>query len=487
MPGLARKLEPLAFALPAGLLACAAVLGAYLTDPLVPLAVLLALGAAALCVARPFAGVLLAIALVPLELFALPLGGTTSVSPAEGTFALSGLAWGARRIAEESPPWVRSPLGKPLGLLVLSLVPGFLVALDVFPVVKTLIMWTCFLLVYQLIVDDGRVETVRRVLLALTLAGAVVGVIALIGTAGGEELKLVGSGSTATGRAVGSFSSPNTLATFLALSLPGALALGLRGPMAARPLALGSFLLAFAALALSLSRGGLLAALGALGSMLAWRPVRALALGGMLVVVGLSASGVVSLGDTQRVDIVTKRLSTVGTSAERGIDPRFQVWRRTPEIIADNPVIGVGVNQFSLVGPRYGLIDSLEGIPFEHAHNIFLTVAAELGILGVLALVWLAAQTVRLLVRACRRRPVPERGLAFALAASLLALGLQGLVDFTLRSNVITALVAVLLACVVVLARTAPSGEAAREGSDRQRPAAPFPRARWPEPPSRAH
>jgi len=108
VPHLARRLEPLAYALPAALLGCAAVVGAYLTDPLVPAAVLLALGAAAICVANPFVGVLLAIALIPLELLALPLGGTTSVSPAEGVFALSGLAWGARRVANASPPWVRS-------------------------------------------------------------------------------------------------------------------------------------------------------------------------------------------------------------------------------------------------------------------------------------------------------------------------------------------------------------------------------------------
>jgi len=370
---------------------------------------------------------------------------------------------------------------------VLALVPGFLVALEVFPVIKTLVMWSCFLLVYQLVVDDGRVETVRRVLLALTLAGAVVGVIALVGSASGEQLKLVGSGSTATGRAVGSFSSPNTLATFLALSLPGALALGLRGPVAARPVAFGSFALAFGALALSLSRGGILAALGALGAMLAWRPVRGFALACVLVVVGLTASGVVSLGDTQRVNVVTQRLSTVSNSAERGVDPRFQIWRGTREIIADNPIIGVGANQFSLVGPRYGLIDPFEGIPFEHAHNIVLTFAAELGILGVLAIAWIAVQTTLLLLRACRRRPVADRGLAFAVLASLLAVALQGLVDFTLRSNVITALVIVLLACAVVMARTAPSAEEAAEGSTLERDAAPPPLARWPAPPSGAH
>ena len=147
--------------------------------------------------------------------------------------------------------------------------------------------------------------------------------------------------------------------------------------------------------------------------------------------------------------MLSQRLASIEYSAE-GVDPRFRVWSGTPQIIADHPVVGVGVNAFPEEANRYGLL--LGDGTYEHAHNIALTIAAELGLIGLGALAWLVVALVRLLLRGYKRRP-EDRGLLLAVAAAFLALALQGLVDYTLRSAIIVGVVFALCGCAVVLSR----------------------------------
>jgi len=443
-----RRIEPAAPVLAAALLGVAVVALAYRTEPIVPLA--LASGAAllALSVTRPMLTLYVAVALAPLELVSFQLGAA-GISPAEAMLAASGLGWATSRIVNGDAPWAATPLGWPLALLVLALVPGIAVVAEPFSVIKVLILWTSFFFVYQMVAVEGTRETVRHLLFVLALSAAVVGAIAVVG-AGGAAPDLQGVGDTATGRAEGSFGHPNTLATFEALALPGALALGLAGPALLRPAALVSFALIFAGLVLSLSRGGLLAVAGALLVMLAWSPFRRTVLVGGLVVLALALAGASPLGDTQQAQVLSQRLSSVTYSAG-GVDPRFRLWEVTPQIIADHPLVGVGLNAFPEVAPRYGLFLG-NSATYEHAHNIVLTIAAELGLFGLLPLLWLGAALLLVLVRGYRVSPA-DRGLVLAVAAAFVALILQGMVDYTLRSAIIVGVVFAVAGCAVALAR----------------------------------
>jgi len=425
---------------------------AYLTQPIVPLALAGALAMAVLAVARPMLSLYAAIALAPLELLSFSLG-PASVSPAEGLLALTGLGWAVSRLLRGQAPFAPSPLGKPLTLLVLALVPGIAIAPEPAAVIKVLVMWGSFLVLYEMIVIEGNPETVRNLMFVLGLSAAVVGVIAIV-KSGGTAPQLKGLGDTATGRAQGSFGHPNTLATFEALALPGALALGLRGPPKIRPAALVSFAVIFAGLALSLSRGGFLAVVGALGMMLAWTPFRRTVIVAAVISVAVAATGSNVLGDTQQVQVVSQRFQSITYSAG-GVDPRFVVWRITPRIIADHPVFGIGENAFPRIAQRYGLLgpDSLS--TFEHAHNIALTITVELGFVGLAVLVWLVVALIGVIVRGLRRVAPEHRGMLLAVAAAFVAIALQGMVDYTLRSNVIVAAIFVLAGCAVVLGREA--------------------------------
>jgi O-antigen ligase len=205
--------------------------------------------------------------------------------------------------------------------------------------------------------------------------------------------------------------------------------------------------------ALSLSRGGLLAIIGALGVLLLWQPIRYTALVLSAVVVLFAFTGTAGFGDLQQAQVLSERLSSISYSAQ-GVDPRFAVWRGTPQIIMDHPVFGVGGNNFSLVAPSYGLLlGPAAEETYDHAHDIPLTITAELGLVGLAAFTWVVVTLLSLLARAWRFSQRAERGLVLAIAAAFAALALQGIVDYTLRSNVIVAVIFMLCGAVTVLWR----------------------------------
>jgi O-antigen ligase len=425
---------------------------AYAKGPVVPLALVGGMAVAVVAFAMPLRLLYLAILLVPFKLYTIDVGDA-GLSLSEGLFVLSGVAWAARRAVEGHLPYTPSPLGKPYLLLLLAIVPGVLIALHPFPVVKTLVMWTAFVLVYQMVVADGRRETVRTILLALAVSAAVVGLKAAFDPGTDQPQQLLGIGEVAEGRPGGSFQDPNILATFEALGLPAALAFALGRNLALRAVGAAAFVLILAGLALSLSRGGFLAAAGVLAIMLAWRPFRWTGVVALVLVVTVQAFSGSFSGEIQQTSVVAGRIQSVSYAAAGG-DPRFAIWRTTPEIIAGHPFFGIGANQFPDVSLRYGLFSEDRG-SYQHAHNIPLTIAAELGLLGLAALVWATLALGRVLLGACTRLRGADRGLAIAVAAAFTGLALQGMVDYTLSSNTVAAVMFVLAGCAVVLWRSA--------------------------------
>ena len=449
-------MQPLLYAAAAAAITGAAVWLAYGLGPLVPLVLLGVAGLAALSVANPLAVIAVAIALIPLEVVSVAVGGDAGLSPAEGAFALGALGWVARRLAAGLPPVVDSPITKPLAALLLVAVAGLFFSEDSAGTLRIILMWTAAFFVVQTVIAEASPSTIGWFLLVLAVSGGIVGVIAAV-TSAGQEQTLVGMGAEATGRAEGSFGHPNLLAVVLATALAAAGAVAVGGKPTLRPFAAAAFVAALAGLALTLSRGGLLAAAAAIAVMLLWRPFRRLATVAAIVgIFAVAIGGGEILGDSQSVDLVTKRIESVSHAAQ-GEDPRAALWRETPEIIRDHPLVGVGAGQFSTASQQYGLRDPLSQYqPFEHAHSIPMTVAAELGLLGLAGLVWLAIAIGLVLVRACRRTAGRERAYAFGLAAALLAIAVQGFVDYTVRANVVAMLALTLAASAVVLSRASP-------------------------------
>ena len=460
--------EPLAVAIPVGILAgLATILGTGI-HPLLPFLLVIVLAAAALAVLRPMTALYVGLASMPLEAASLNLGAL-GVTPSEGMLTLTAVAWLLKRSASRETVLVNSPLTAPFALGLAIMAAGFLVSETPFQVVKVLAIWTVFFVLVQMVIAEGNPGAVRRVMIAVAFSGAAFGAVA-VATGGGQELTEFGR--VAEGRARVGFGSPNTLGEYLALAIPCQIAVLLRGPSALRLPMVLSIGLTSVGLGLTLSRGALIGIAGAMLVLLAWKPFRRVAVVAGATLLAATVIGFNPIASVLRVDVLVERVTSIQYEAQ--LNPRRVALQNSPNVIADHPLFGVGAGSLASVAPEYKLI--LQGAPMDNAHNMLLHVGAERGLLGLGAFIWLLAAFGRSAVNACRRSVGENQAYAFAIAASWLSLLLAGLADAVLLVNAVAATAFVLMACAVVLDREADRAERAdpKEGTDDDGPVNPW-------------
>jgi len=104
--------------------------------------------------------------------------------------------------------------------------------------------------------------------------------------------------------------------------------------------------------------------------------------------------------------------------------PRFSLvirmgyWLKTLEMIKNYPILGIGLGNFNLPLTRY-------------AHNLYLQIWAEQGILGLGSFLWFIGIIVFRIVRKVKSAVAEERRRIIFLAVALVAFLLHNLVDFT--------------------------------------------------------
>jgi O-antigen ligase len=270
----------------------------------------------------------------------------------------------------------------------------------------------------------------------VAIAGGVAGFVAV---AGGTDQSLVAGGLIATNRAQASFAQPNVLGFFLVLAIPTAVVLSVQG----RPLTRAFMALmavgAVWGLMLSLSRTSLVGTFLGLGVLLLWPEFRRWAVVGLAALALFALFNVQALEKSQQISVVTQRLATLGRTTTVESDPRLQMWKTTPKIVAAHPLFGVGAGNYSVAAKRYALLDQND-LPFDHAHDVPLTIAAELGLPGLAVLAWFIVALGALVLRAIGLRGDPLRGaLLLALAATMVAVVPIALADYPPRTNAIAA------------------------------------------------
>jgi O-antigen ligase len=124
----------------------------------------------------------------------------------------------------------------------------------------------------------------------------------------------------------------------------------------------------------------------------------------------------------------TEKLQVTGLSSDRG-DLRELTYR----MINDSPMIGTGLGTYRWIFPAYK--DERFGSYFyEHAHNDYLEVLSEQGLIGFSLLVSGVLLILISLMRAFGRRRDPlVRGALFAAIAGSVSFMIHGLVDFNFQ------------------------------------------------------
>ncbi len=118
-------------------------------------------------------------------------------------------------------------------------------------------------------------------------------------------------------------------------------------------------------------------------------------------------------------------------------DVRPVIWKATLEMIAARPLLGHGLGTYVVVYPRYRLPEYFlrpkATNVTDHAHNELLEIAAEQGLIGLAATLWLWAMAVGCGFRACRRLDGANRCYLWGIFGAMLVLMFHGLVDVDLR------------------------------------------------------
>ncbi len=436
----------------AGMAAFAVVLtySAYALGPALIPAALVGLAVVAIALSQPVAGICLAFLAAPLEIFALPLP-TGSLSASEGIFAVVGLGYLARLLFRPETVSKPSVSDIPYAILLAAIAVGIGIASDPVPVIRILVLWSLFYLVY-LQVQSFSDTQIRRVLWSLAIGGAVLGAIGAYQfvTSGGGGLYAGGAGTNV--RATGTFGEAlgdsNYFASFLQLAALPAIAL-----LIARPrenvVLVPLVAIAVTGLAFSLSRGGMLGFGAGVLLLLLWGRARWMAGGVAALVAILTIAGANPLVASSSFETVEQRLTTIGDVSQSSLNTRPELFEGALEMTIDHPVTGVGLNQFQEYAARQGLTE--RGLPHETAHNVYLSLSAETGLIGLGAFLFFLVFLGQRGVAALRHRAPMARAAAFGCAASLFGFAIQGMTVSLNRNNLLWATFLVLAGILVAL------------------------------------
>jgi O-antigen ligase len=219
----------------------------------------------------------------------------------------------------------------------------------------------------------------------------------------------------ANGRAVGTFVLPGELAGYLLFLLPIGYALARTAHSSAlRTIAWITCGVGLVAIVMTFSRTGWVG----------------LAAGIAFLIVMRAQSGRARF--VQGVAIIAAAVAIVVLLFNEHHNPsenftRLSIWQAALGIIDRFPLTGVGPFGFSKIYPFVRLPDG-DATAF-HAHSMYLTFLAELGIVGFLAFCWVIWCFAREWYRRVRELPAQTSLLATAIAAGVVGALVQGLID----------------------------------------------------------
>ena len=408
---------------------------------------------------KPEVGLVLTVFAVPFgSVREVPLGAMT-VSAAEGLVGLLLFGWIARAASRRTLDLSAAPLVWPLGLFLAFAVFSLTTATSLPLALKEVLRWLELTAVYVVVATSIRGDRIRLLVLTILAAGLAQALQGFY-----QFFMRVGPPSFAIGpflRAYGSFEQPNPYAGYLGMVLPFAFAIALlyrsepckavrdffplrRWPWL-RLMAYATLGAAVVAMVMSLSRGAWLAGAFALAVVALASSRRAFLIGTTILVVAalVLAVGALNLLPSEIVSRAAKALdsfsifdvrSAVPTGENWAIFDRMARWQATWSMFEASPLLGVGIGNYADAYPRYALPGWEEALG--HAHNIYLNIAAETGIIGLalyLLLIgswfWHAGWLLAALSRQGNRPSGSERAVALGALGVLTALAVHNVFD----------------------------------------------------------
>ena len=310
-------------------------------------------------------------------------------------------------------PWRLSPVALPMTACLLAPLLSYVVAQNHAAWGREVYIWGSGLIAFVIATQVlRRLRDAWLIIAVLSLCSVATGIAAIIQTVGN-----IGPASYQVGgliRAYASFVSPNTFAKYLDMSFPlltavaaawlGAAIPWLRDRMP--PLArttpwwagllatVGAFMGAIS-LALTQSRGGwigcglgLIAVALLLGSIYRWAFGAALFVLAMLILLTPLGDRFALRFGSEAIGINFSSQPVEVTPENWAVQERLAHYRAGIHMFEDNPWLGIGAGNFNTRYREYTEVWRFR-IPRGHAHNSYIQVAAQTGIIGLVAYLWL--------------------------------------------------------------------------------------------------
>lgn len=397
---------------------------------------------------RPEIGVLLLVPAVPFGSFRQLSLGAMNVGLTEVLFVLVVLSWIARLVTRSRSRLLLPPLAIPMLAVLAALLLSTIRATSLELSVSEIIKWMELLAIYVLAYNEFDERWDKALLIVLLVTGAAAaahGAYQFLFRIGPDGFVLFGSFM----RAHGTFGQPNPFAGYLGLTLPlagGLVVAGLAGGHARAAwhwVFVGgiSGALMLCAAIMSWSRGawlGITAALISLAIAVLWRPGRARGL--ILILVVLLVCGMLLGGWARVPTFISQRLSDlaayVSVTDARGLEitdsnyavlERLAHWQAAWSMWMSRPWIGIGAGNYEVAYAQHRL--PLWPEPLGHAHNYYLNMAAETGLVGLLSLLSLGIMALLGLLQAIRRSAGLQLGVLLGALGMIVHLGVHSVFD----------------------------------------------------------
>ena len=147
---------------------------------------------------------------------------------------------------------------------------------------------------------------------------------------------------------------------------------------------------------------------------------------GALITAGLWAAA--------QESFLTRLLSIRGmfNSADSSVALRWALWESTLAMVQEHPWLGLGWGSYRFVYPEYDFFVQNESVIIYHGHNTLLSLAAEIGIPGMLCFAILWGMSVVRALLAMKNADKGDKGLYFGIALALLGMAAFSLTDHVL-------------------------------------------------------